>query len=239
MPNCLPLILLPGMGADARLFRAQAAAFANLVTPNWITPQPEETLPSYAKRMAAAVDPGGPCLVGGVSFGGMVALEMARHLDARACLLIASIRSPDELPWRLRMLRRPVRLVPNTCGSVATCCARMALALGLRRWKGPLREELEQLADTEGRFLLWSGKAILNWQPTLPPLGIPVIHLHGTQDHILPARLTHPDVLVPGAGHVLPLTHPEAVNEFLRCRMAEYGKAGGPVCGNVPRQPRR
>ena len=59
----------------------------------------------------------------------------------------------------------------------------------------------------------------------MPPLGIPVVHLHGDRDRVLPASLTRPDVLVPGGGHVLPLTHPETVNEFLRSQMEKYGHA--------------
>jgi len=139
----LPLILLPGMGGDARMFRPQLALFANARVPPWIAPQPGEPLGSYAARMARAVDPGVDCLVAGASFGGMVALEMTRHLPrAKACLLIGSIRSPRELPPRIR---------------------------------------------------------------------------------ILPHRFTRPDVLVHGAGHVLSMTHPEAVNTFLRAEMEKYG----------------
>ena len=66
----LRLILLPGMGGDARMFRPQLAALANATVPAWIEPQRGETLVAFAARMARAVDPGGPCFVGGSSFGG-------------------------------------------------------------------------------------------------------------------------------------------------------------------------
>jgi pimeloyl-ACP methyl ester carboxylesterase len=50
-----------------------------------------------------------------------------------------------------------------------------------------------------------------------------VRHIHGDRDHLLPHRLTQPDVLVPGAGHLMVMTHPEAVNDFLREGMERYG----------------
>jgi thioesterase domain-containing protein len=100
-----PLILLPGMGGDARMFYPQLATLANATVPVWIEPQHGERLAAYAARMARAVDPGVPCFVGGASFGGMVAVEMARHLEAQACFLIGSIRSPREFPRRIRILR--------------------------------------------------------------------------------------------------------------------------------------
>jgi thioesterase domain-containing protein len=101
----LPLILLSGMGADERVFALQQRAFPNLIVPRWISPLEDETLTSFAARLARQIDPGGPCFMGGASFGGFVALEMARHLQAKACFLIGSVRSPAELPRRIRILR--------------------------------------------------------------------------------------------------------------------------------------
>src|SRR4051794_26086142 len=43
-----PIILLPGMAADARLFRLQRAALSGLVTPDWIEPRGREPLGVYA-----------------------------------------------------------------------------------------------------------------------------------------------------------------------------------------------
>src|SRR5687767_7745630 len=93
-----PLILLSGMGADERVFAPQLQAFPQLVVPKWIEPKADESLASYAARFAAGVDPKQPCFIGGASFGGFVAMEMARHLDAIAVFLIGSVRSPAELP---------------------------------------------------------------------------------------------------------------------------------------------
>ena len=54
-----------------------------------------ESLPDYAARMAATIKPSGdsPLVIGGVSFGGMLAYEMARHMKADAVVLIASCRT--------------------------------------------------------------------------------------------------------------------------------------------------
>ena len=110
MPKDWPLILVSGMGADHRLLCHQVAAFPNAIVLPWLDPEPRETLASYARRLARANDPGGPCFVGGVSLGGMIAQEMTRHLDARACFLISTIRSARQLPLRVRTLSplRPV-----------------------------------------------------------------------------------------------------------------------------------
>ena len=71
--------------------------------------------------------------------------------------------------------------------------------------------------------------ALLRWKPHQDSLAIPVRQIHGDRDHVLPHTLTTPDRLVRGGGHVLPMTHPEEVNEFLRKGMKELCD-GQPGC---------
>lgn len=225
MPETLPLVLLPGMGADRRLFQAQQGALENLILANWLPHEPGETLAGYARRMARAYDPGGPCLIGGVSMGGMVAREMTAHLDARACLLISSIRSPDELPRRWRVFRRAIRMVPPVCGGLPIRGAKAVLALGKGRLRLLRRALLEQFVEVDGRFLHWCVQAVLCWElsPNLPD--VPIAQIHGDRDRMLPHRLTQPDVIVPGAGHLLVVTYPKVVTDFLRAQVEKYGRS--------------
>ena len=223
MAQDLPLILLPGMGADRRLFREQIAAIDSVVVPEWIDPKPGEKLVEYAERMARSIDPGGPCLVGGASFGGMVALEMARHLKAKACFLIGSVRSPDELPLRTRIFKPAAWLVPAWSLALVDGLARLALAVGGRWMRASTRSALAQFTNANRRFVRWASLALLGWKPPAEPLSIPVFQIHGDRDSVLPHRLTRPDVVVPGAGHLLSMTFPDEVNEFLRVRMQQVG----------------
>ena len=96
----VPIVLLSGMAADECLFARQVAALPDLRVQPWIPPRAGESVRSYAARLAPLANPGRPCIVGGASFGGVVALEMARYLPARAVVLIGSVRSPAGLPRR-------------------------------------------------------------------------------------------------------------------------------------------
>jgi hypothetical protein len=82
---------MSGMGADARVFSKQIEALPQITVPEWIDPLPKESLASYSKRLAKAIDPGRPCYIGGASFGGFIALEMIQHLDVKACFLIGGL----------------------------------------------------------------------------------------------------------------------------------------------------
>src|SRR5689334_5595161 len=94
----IPLILFSGLAADAAVFLPQTQAFPNLEVQGWIEPRPDDTFETYCRRLAGVIRPRGRCVIGGMSFGGMVALEVARHLDPLAVVLIASAREPAELP---------------------------------------------------------------------------------------------------------------------------------------------
>jgi hypothetical protein len=208
MKDRIPILLLSGLATDERLFAVQRARFPSLVVPKWIDPSPGETLPSFAARMARVVDPGCPCVVGGASFGGAVALEMAIHLSAMACVLIGSVRSPAEIPWQWRALgpllgpRRlyiAARCLTSTCG---WCLPRRAVR-GLAR-----------LANPSAEFIRWGTCAILNWRPSAACQKVRVFQIHGAADRTLPIAQS-PDVLVAGGQHALSLFNAAAVNEFL------------------------
>jgi pimeloyl-ACP methyl ester carboxylesterase len=220
-----PLILLPGVGTDDRLFQAQRSIFPQLTVPRWIEPRRNETLADYGRRLAEQVDPGRECFVGGASLGGMVALEMARHLDTRACFLISSVRSRRELPWKYRWLVPLASALPGVCTDLAGLGARVALAC-TRRFRRPGGQEspLEYIASEQGRFLRWAGVAMLRWNPPADAFDFPILHIHGDADTTLQHHLTTPDRLVSGGRHILPLTHPWQVNQFLQDGLSRYGR---------------
>jgi pimeloyl-ACP methyl ester carboxylesterase len=206
-----PMVLLPGMAADERLFEPQRRALPGLIVPSWIAPAHREPLPSYARRMAFAIRPASPSLVGGASFGGMVALEMASHIGLAECVLISSIRSPAEMPWRLRVLRPLASIGPERLGSRAGWAA---------RWLPPFMprvtaRRLGRLAAPQSAFLRWACWAVLRWQPTPAARQVRVFQIHGSADRTFPLWYTHPDKIVAGGGHLLTLTHPFEVNRFL------------------------
>jgi pimeloyl-ACP methyl ester carboxylesterase len=208
MAESVPLILLSGLATDERLFAAQRARFPNLIVPKWIDPLPRESLAGYAARLARIVDPHCPCIVGGASFGGAVALEMATHLSAEACVLIGSVRSPAELPWGWRVLGpllgpRRLRVAAQCVSATSGWCLPRTAQRGLAR-----------LANPRADFIRWGICAILNWRPSAACERVRVFQIHGAADRTLPPP-KRADVVVPNGQHALTLFNATAVNEFL------------------------
>jgi pimeloyl-ACP methyl ester carboxylesterase len=214
-----PIILLSGMGADARVFSKQIEAIPQIVVPAWIDPVPREPLSSYAERLASTINPGEPCFIGGASFGGFVALEMLRHLDVLGCFLIGSVRSPKEFPQHFNLLKRASCATDVLPFEIASLLSKAFLMSSGSLSGSHVTELLKQMSDSDASFLRWACRAVLEWEGASNPGHVPIHQIHGGKDFVLPVSNTHPDVIVAGGGHALSLSHPDEVTRFLEERI--------------------
>ena len=232
------LVFLPGIGADHRLFKNQTTAFPNCYAADWIDPFPTESLEQYAVRFAETIRselekrPTAPVVVCGLSLGGMIAPYVARELSASGCILLCSIRSPKEFPvlsypdWLLMRLCPPLRLVRVCTLQLGARC--LLFFPGLLRWfVSPL--VVRQFAEMPPRRFASLARMMFDWafRYRLPEnndekiFDKPMLHVHGTNDWLLPIRRTHPDIRVKGGGHLLVLTHPNEINAIIERFVAE------------------
>lgn len=217
------LILLPGLGTDHRLLEPQRREFPQLAVPAWIPPQGNESLPDYAGRMAANVRPAddAPLILGGVSFGGMLAYEMARHLKPHAVVLIASCRTRRGLRPVYRAGRRLLPLIPVRAWDVAKLLAGPFVRLQAGVPAGRRKLAVAMFRESDSRFMHWVLRAILHWHPH-PLEGTPVCQIHGGRDLLIPARRVEADQVIPDGGHLINVTHAGHVNAFLRRAMQRH-----------------
>src|SRR5215207_2664519 len=66
---------------------------------DWITPEKDESLSHYAKRFSSLIKHDDAFVLIGLSFGGMLACELARLRNPFKTIIISSVASSDELPW--------------------------------------------------------------------------------------------------------------------------------------------
>ena len=208
------LLLFSGMASDQSVLAEQLKQFPDLVVPDWQQPRPAESLAAYCQRWAQqwAEDP--PRVIGGASFGGMVALHMAEHLPVRAVVLIGSIRGPADLPGRIRIWR-PFRGLVRYLPLAALQALARILATGLvGRWMPQAALVAHVVGNADRELMRWSIKAILDWDQTPLP-NCPIFQIHGARDQVLPAPEAQPDVYCPTGGHLISMTRPREVNAFL------------------------
>ena len=156
-----------------------------------------------------------PLILGGSSFGGMLACEMARHLQPRAVILIGSCRSPQALHRGVLALRPILGRIP--CWGIRI--TRPLAHLAVQTFRN-LKPEFRRLCATmfqeaDPVLIQWAIGAILRWQPT-SLTDTPVYHIHGQRDRMIRASRVAADVLVPDGGHLINLSHAAEVNDFIR-----------------------
>jgi len=210
----LTLVFLPGLGADARLFVRQQNAFKKIIIPQWLPPFQNESLAAYARRWAGELRLPQGCILVGISFGGMLALEMAPLVMPKCVLLIGSCRSPSSIPWVLKMVGR----LPGW-PALGKILAR-TLPFGRGWFLGVDRKEdldllMKMYLDAPNSFLQWTVRAILSWKGYAGK-GTKIYHIHGTNDRLIPFRNVKPDAVVQGGGHTIVLSHPKEVNAFIK-----------------------
>jgi pimeloyl-ACP methyl ester carboxylesterase len=191
---------LPGLGADFRIFQHVKVPDAELHPLPWLLPEHNESLPAFAKRMAAQIQDREPILLG-VSFGGMLATEMSRVLKSRATIIVSSCRHSRELPPYFRAAGRLHlhRILPYRLVAHSRSFSRLLLdtrSTSEERWVKQI-----MLQHSQPALLQRAVHMILHWRYAPPPPGI--THIHGRLDKLLPARYTHPDILIEDAGHFM------------------------------------
>src|SRR5258707_139416 len=93
---------ISGLGTDAKIFSRLKIRGYQLIHLPWLKPRSKESMKSYAARMAAPIHHPSPVLLG-VSFGGMVAIEIAKQLPVKKTIIISSVKTLKEIPSWMRI----------------------------------------------------------------------------------------------------------------------------------------
>ncbi len=197
----MTIYFIIGLGADERVFQ-------NLVFPDqwkivhipWPELSPQETLQSYAIKISAVINANEDFVIAGLSFGGLLTIELTRILSPRLAIIISSIATRKELPfvYRIASSLHLNKLVPGTMINKIYPFTNWLFGVRTRNEKSLLKQIIH---DTSPVFVSWAINEFIHWQNQERPSQL--FHIHGTCDQLLPAKLTRADLLVAGAGHLM------------------------------------
>lgn len=203
---------IPGLAADKRVFRhihLPEGCEAHYL--EWIPPQGQETLPSYAARMAGQIDTRQPFALVGLSFGGMLAVEMAKKFHPEKLILIASISHPTHLP---SYYKRAFQLGLHRIITPGMIKYGVYLKRYFTSESPEDKQIIRQMArEMDNQFVAWALGAIVNWQTDAADFS--AHHIHGTSDLILPLRYTKPTVSIQKGGHLMIFDRATDINKVL------------------------
>lgn len=114
------LYIFSGLGADERVFQRLDFSGFSTTFIKWIVPQDTDTIEHYATRLLEQISTKKPTLIG-LSFGGLIAVEVAKQIDTEKVILIASAKTKNEVPFYYRFAGKiglhkllPTRLLKNS-----------------------------------------------------------------------------------------------------------------------------
>ena len=203
---------ISGLGADERAFSFLDLSFCDPVFLRWEKPGLNEPIASYVARLKRQIPDEYPVIVG-LSFGGMLAVEMAKAFKYRKIILLSSAKTRSEIPFYLRFMRYvPIhRLATPSLLKAANQLAYKLMGIHKRRDKILFSQMLAQADDA---FLKWAVNSIINWQNNQVPGNL--VHIHGTKDILLPYIFVKADVTVKDGVHLMVMNRPEVISKLLK-----------------------
>jgi len=199
---------ISGLGADQRIFKYLNLPYDTIAL-DWILPFKKETLKEYALRLSKEIDTSVPFGIIGVSFGGMLAIEISNVLKPEKTILISSAQTKHQLPTLYKLIGKLkiIPFLPYFCFNLPPFLASKLLRAQNKKL---LRDILQ---DTDLKFVKWAIQAICKWENETIPKN--VLHIHGSNDLVIPIPKDSTIKVVKGGGHFMVVDKAEDVNSYL------------------------
>jgi pimeloyl-ACP methyl ester carboxylesterase len=204
---------MPGLAASSLIFERinLPEAVFDIHLLDWELPLSLETLTDYAERMAKLVTEPNPVLIG-VSFGGVLVQEMAQFLAVRKLIIISSVKTNLEVPFRMKFAKttKAYKLLPTSLLQNVELLTKFSFGDAIKR---RLKMYEKFLSMRNKVYLDWAIEQMLLWSRTEPDSN--VVHIHGTLDEVFPAKNIHNYIPVSGGTHIMILSKFRWMNENL------------------------
>jgi len=202
---------ISGLGADKRAFKYLSINH-ELIHIEWVKPTKNESISSYSKRLSEQINSNEPFMLLGLSFGGIIACELAKILNPVKVIHISSITNKKDLPLVFRLIGSLGlhKIIPASLMSPPMNLAYWFFGIKKQENKKLLKEILD---DTDKDFLKWAIGRLLSKEEIHQLENL--IRIHGTNDKLLPLRVSSKALVVKDGGHFMIIEQADEVNEKL------------------------
>lgn len=204
---------MPGLAASTTIFERIKLPETDFEMHylEWEIPFDNETLVAYAKRITDKIVHQNPVLIG-VSFGGILVQEMAKHIAASKVIIISSVKSNTEFPVRLKLAKstKAYKLIPMNLILNIESLAKFSFGEKVNQ-RLKLYEKFLSVRDI--RYLTWAVEQVVLWDRVT--IDESVIHIHGDLDDVFPIKNIKKCIVVKGGTHIMILNKYKWLNEKL------------------------
>jgi len=211
--NKIPVYFMPGLAASSSIFeriKLEESVF-EMHFLEWEIPFKKESLSAYALRISKNIKHENPVLIG-VSFGGILVQEIAKHINARKVVIISSVRCNAEFPRRMKIGKttKAYKLIPMKLLLNIENLAKYSFGEKVTK-RIKLYEKF--LAVRDLNYLQWAVESVILWDRN--QVDEKVVHIHGDQDDVFPIKYINSCIVVKGGTHIMILNKYKWLNENL------------------------
>lgn len=208
---------ISGLGADERVFSKLIFPGCEAHFISWIIPQKNEHISSYAKKLIQNIHHDNPILLG-LSFGGMMCIEIAKQIAAEKIILISSVRHFTEIPLWMRLAGK-LKLnknLPMKSFKIIEPLEDYNLGVETRAEKELVKFYRKNINQ---QYADWAIDNLINWNNTWTPKNLH--HVHGGRDRIFPIKNVKPDYIISSGGHLMVMNRFDEVNKYINLILGE------------------
>ena len=174
----------------------------------------DEPIEEYAKRLSEEIDTSEPFSILGTSFGGILAIEIAKFVNPQSIILISSVKNRKELNPLMR-LRNSTFLLDYIPSKVIKKTIETGYEIGSKiasNLKEIDNEEINKMIHAiDGKLEKWIIKKINTWhgQNTVENY----LHLHGDKDNVFPFKNIKNYQLIKDGNHNMIIAKSEEIRD--------------------------
>jgi pimeloyl-ACP methyl ester carboxylesterase len=198
------------LGTDERVFD-HLSIDAKMKFIPWLRPLKNETIKKYSLRMGEKIQHPSPVLLG-VSFGGMIGIEIAKQIPLAKLIIVSSIKTANELPGWMKLTGKFQlhKILPTRSYKITERYDNRRLGISNeeeRKLVNAYREKMDPV------YYNWAVLQVLNWKNNWYPADI--VHIHGDHDKIFPVKNLDPTHIIRGGSHIMMLNKAEEVSQCI------------------------
>lgn len=206
---------ISGLGADERVFNFVNTPY-KIVVLKWLKPKYDESLAEYVIRLAEKINIKSDDVILGVSFGGLIAVELNKILNPILTILVSSVETKNELRkiYRLSGKINFLKYLPENRFKIPL---KLAVFLFQAKNKKLLYSILK---ESDPGLTKWALIKLLKWENEKKAVNC--IKISGDRDYLMPIVKDEKTIMIRGGGHFMIVDRADEISTIMNNKIQEH-----------------
>lgn len=211
------IYFIPGLATDKTIYKSLINELdASCEVIEFKELEDNDSLHDYAIKMAEEIDDSHPFVILGTSFGGILAMEIAKIKHPEKIIIISSAKNREELSpiMRLKGASFFVSMVPDKIMKQIFNKGFHISTFVKKSYKSIYNEETKAMvAKSTGGFDKWIMKQVSSWDSDYEHQNL--LHIHGDKDIVFPIKYIRNCFVIKDGGHPMIINRYEEIGKVI------------------------